>query len=61
MVLKLYRDWETGKLYRDWETMDKADGIGLAAPQVGKSVRVLVVDGTLLADDYEYLKDFNLS
>ena len=50
---------EMKKLVEDmWETMDKADGIGLAAPQVGKSVRVLVVDGTLLADDYEYLKDF---
>ena len=27
-----------------WETMYEADGVGLAAPQVGKSVRIFVVD-----------------
>ena len=27
-----------------WETMYEADGVGLAAPQVGKSIRVFVVD-----------------
>ena len=29
-----------------WETMYEADGVGLAAPQVGKSIRVFVVDAT---------------
>ncbi|MBP1671328.1 MAG: def [Bacteroidetes bacterium] len=41
-----------------WETMEKADGVGFAAPQVGKSIRVLIVDGTLLSDDMPELKDF---
>ena len=48
-----------GKLIPDmFETMYQADGVGLAAPQVGKSVRVLVVDGAPLADDMPELKDF---
>lgn len=29
-----------------WETMYVTDGIGLAAPQVGLSVRLFVIDGT---------------
>jgi peptide deformylase len=41
-----------------FETMYQADGVGLAAPQVGKSIRVLVVDGAPLADDMTELKDF---
>lgn len=40
------------------ETLASADGCGLAAPQVGKSVRVLIVDGRDLVDVYPYLKDF---
>ena len=40
------------------ETLASADGCGLAAPQVGKSLRVLIVDGTVVADVYDYLKDF---
>ncbi|MDR1274418.1 MAG: peptide deformylase [Odoribacteraceae bacterium] len=32
-----------------WETMYEADGIGLAAPQVGKNARVFVVDGSSFA------------
>jgi len=34
-----------------FETMHHAQGIGLAAPQVGKSVRLFVVDGTALDKD----------
>ena len=46
-------------LVRDlWDTLAKADGCGLAAPQVGISLRVFVVDGTVVADTYPYLKDF---
>lgn len=41
-----------------FETMYQADGVGLAAPQVGKSIRVLVVDGAPLAEDMPELKDF---
>lgn len=41
-----------------WETMDEADGVGLAAPQVGRSIRVLIVDGSLLSEDMPELKEF---
>lgn len=34
-----------------FETMHSAQGIGLAAPQIGKSVRLFVVDGTSLDKD----------
>ncbi len=53
-------DRETvGKLVDDmWETLKAADGCGLAAPQVGVSLRVVIVDGTDLADTYPELKDF---
>ena len=41
-----------------WDTLAKADGCGLAAPQVGESLRVLIVDGDVVADTYDYLKGF---
>jgi len=34
-----------------FETLDKADGVGLAAPQVGLSIRLFIVDLTTLAND----------
>jgi peptide deformylase len=34
-----------------YETMHGASGIGLAAPQIGKSLRLFVVDGTVLEDE----------
>jgi peptide deformylase len=41
------RGEELEKLLQDmWETMYEADGIGLAAPQIGKNARIFVVDGT---------------
>lgn len=40
-----------------FETMYAAHGIGLAAPQIGKSVRLFVVDGTTLEDEPD-LADF---
>ena len=39
-----------------FETMENADGIGLAAPQIGISKRIFVVDGTMLED--ENMKNF---
>lgn len=33
-----------------WETMYEADGVGLAAPQVGLSLRLFVCDGTPFAE-----------
>lgn len=40
------------------DTLAKADGCGLAAPQIGVSKRVVIVDGTGMADIYDYLADF---
>jgi peptide deformylase len=35
------------KLISDmWETMYEAEGVGLAAPQIGKSIRLFVADGS---------------
>lgn len=41
-----------------WETMYYSDGLGLAAPQVGKSIRLFVIDGAPLEEDEPNLKDF---
>ena len=40
------------------ETLKDADGCGLAAPQIGVSLRVLIVDGTDMVEVYDYRKDF---
>jgi peptide deformylase len=40
-----------------YETMHNASGIGLAAPQIGKSLRLFVVDGTII-DDEPGMADF---
>ena len=34
-----------------YETMYHAEGVGLAAPQVGLSIRLFVVDATMAASD----------
>ncbi len=42
-----------------WETMYYSDGVGLAAPQVGLSIRLFIVDTAPAADDEEpELKNF---
>ena len=41
-----------------FDTMYAAHGIGLAAPQIGKSIRLFVVDGTTLDDEEEDMTDF---
>ncbi|MDT0608274.1 peptide deformylase [Croceitalea rosinachiae] len=40
-----------------WETMYKASGVGLAAPQVGLSLRLFVIDATPFADDEDLSKE----
>jgi peptide deformylase len=40
-----------------YDTMHAASGIGLAAPQIGKAIRLFVVDGTQLEDE-EHMNDF---
>ena len=41
-----------------WDTLAESDGIGLAAPQVGRSIRVVVIDLDPLAEDMPEYKDF---
>jgi len=48
------------------ETMYKASGVGLAAPQIGKSIRLFIIDASPFAEDEDIsekdrvaLKDFN--
>ncbi len=40
-----------------FETMYAANGVGLAAPQIGKPVRLFVVDGTSMQDEEEDAED----
>ena len=41
-----------------FETMYDSDGIGLAAPQVGKSLSIFVIDASPLEDDEPEMADF---
>ena len=49
-IIKLVKDLK--------DTLAHADGCGLAAPQIGVSKKVVIVDGTVMSDVYDYLKDF---
>lgn len=40
------------------DTLQKSEGCGLAAPQIGVSQRVLIVTGEGMEETYPYLKDF---
>lgn len=41
------------KLIKDmFETMYHTEGVGLAAPQIGKSIAVIVIDASVLAEDF---------
>lgn len=41
-----------------FETMDHAEGVGLAAPQIGLPIRVVVIDLDVLSEDMPEYKDF---
>jgi len=41
-----------------WETMYNSDGVGLAAPQAGLSIRLFVIDATAASDEEPELNDF---
>ena len=41
-----------------WETLAESEGIGLAAPQIGKSIRLVVIDLDVLSDDMPEYKGF---
>lgn len=50
---------EISKLVTDLkDTLSKAEGCGLAAPQIGVSKRALIVDGREMTDIYPYLDGF---
>lgn len=50
---------ELGKLIEDmYTTMYASEGVGLAAPQIGKDIRLFVVDGTPFEDVDPTAKDF---
>ena len=59
-ILKMKCD-EISEGYKDlkfliqnmWDTMYSANGIGLAAPQIGKAIRLFIVDTSPFADDKE--------
>ena len=40
-----------------WETMYQANGVGLAAPQINKSIRLFLIDTTPFNDDDEISND----
>jgi peptide deformylase len=47
------------KLVEDmFDTMYHSEGLGLAAPQIGKSIRIFVIDGKPVAEDEPELADF---
>ena len=41
-----------------WDTMYVSDGVGLAAPQVNKSIRLFVIDTSAFAETYPEAKGF---
>ncbi len=41
-----------------FETLTASNGVGLAAPQIGKNIRVVVIDLDVLSDDLPEYKDF---
>lgn len=41
-----------------YETLSASEGIGLAAPQIGKSIRLVIIDLDPLGDDMPEYKDF---
>lgn len=49
---------ELDKLIKDmFETMYHAEGIGLAAPQIGRSIALIVIDASPLAEDFPECAD----
>lgn len=47
------------KLIKDmYETMYASHGVGLAAPQIGKSIRLFIIDATPFADEHPELEGY---
>jgi len=50
---------ELSQLISDmWETLAASEGIGLAAPQIGRAIRLSVIDLDVLSDDLPEYKGF---
>ncbi len=50
---------ELDKLIADmWDTLAQSQGIGLAAPQIGRDIRVVLIDLDVLSEDMPEYKDF---
>jgi peptide deformylase len=60
VAAEIDRDFpELNQLIGDlFETMYYSEGLGLAAPQIGKSIRIFVIDGKPAAEDEPSLADF---
>ena len=41
-----------------WETMYDADGVGLAAPQIGKAIRLFLIDASSFKEEEPELEGF---
>ncbi len=53
---------ELEKLIADmWDTMYHSEGVGLAAPQVGRSIRLIVIDGTPVAETFPECADSKMT
>lgn len=53
---------ELKKLVADmFETMYHSEGVGLAAPQIGKSIAVFVIDGSCLAEEFPECADSKMA
>ena len=57
---EITRDYpELGKLINDmWETLANSEGIGLAAPQIGLAIRLVVIDLDVISEDLPEYKGF---
>lgn len=44
-----------------YETMYKSEGVGLAAPQIGKAIRVVVIDLDVLKEDFPEYENFHMA
>lgn len=44
-----------------FETMYNSEGVGLAAPQIGKPIRLIVIDGDVLSEKFPECKNLKLT
>jgi peptide deformylase len=54
---KEYKDLDR-LIYDMFETMWNSDGVGLAAPQIGKNIRLIVIDANPMKEDEKSLEGF---